>query len=83
MRTPSLFTGHTVPRLASFGGSPERNLWLAVVALAIQNDEPDQLVRWLRSGDGREVCALAGLSPEWVERCFGQGEGFVRHGLAA
>ncbi|WP_413875818.1 hypothetical protein [Albidovulum sp.] len=68
MSDSTIITGLAPNRLASSGGSPERNLWLAVVAVTIQNDEPEALRRWLRSRDGRLVCSLAGLDPRWVER---------------
>ena len=61
-------TGNTIARLQAMEASPQRKLWLAVVCSAILNDPPDALRRWLRSADGREVCALAGLEPLWIER---------------
>lgn len=61
-------TGNTIARLQAMQGSPHRKLWLAVVCSAILNDPPDALRRWLRSADGREVCALAGVDPRWIER---------------
>jgi hypothetical protein len=73
-----IFTGLAPNRLASSGGQPERNLWLAVVAVTLQNDEPEALRRWLHSRDGRLVCSLAGLEPLWIERKFFT-EGSVRH----
>ena len=58
---------------------PERRLWAAVLAneivVALRGRDslraggtPDAAERWLGSADFAEVCVLAGVDPEWVER---------------
>lgn len=70
MADSTIITGLAPNRLASSGGQPERNLWLAVVAVTLQNDTPEAVRHWLRSRDGRLVCSLAGLDAHWIERKF-------------
>lgn len=51
--------------LAVRGDSPEVALWCAVLARALTEDPPSLTRSWLRSADGRTVCALVGVEPSW------------------
>jgi hypothetical protein len=82
-KTIRLRGSQTSAILARAGGTPERNLWLAVVGHVIENDPPAELERWLSSRDGREVCRYAGLEPTWVLDRFGGGAAVVHREVAA
>lgn len=46
-------------------GCAERALFLAVIREALR--DPDAL-EWLQSRDGKLVCSLAGIAPEYLTR---------------
>lgn len=48
------------------GSPPETDLWLAVVQEVIRTESSDDAERWLKSGDGQMVAAMAGLDPDWL-----------------
>ena len=47
-----------------------RELWLQVLRTGLEDAKFGQEVRWIGSKGFREVCDLAGLEPDHVERHF-------------
>ena len=63
--------GYHATRVASIfrhDDNPLTTLWCAVIAYAITSDPLADALAWLRSKDGRQVCALAGFEPDRVAR---------------
>lgn len=69
--------------LAVRAQSPEQALWCAVLAQALTSDPPTRTRSWLRSSDGRTVCALVGVEPGWCLRLLDRLHGAEGHCAAA
>jgi len=78
----------TAALFASGNSSPYRKLFASVVLAALDDaiiddrrygNGVDDIGRWARSRDGREVLTCAGIEP--TERCIQGMQAFVRNGV--